>query len=78
MIIMKKLTFTAFSDMHYRVGMYSTTVKDLMTVIGRAKESGSQFMIHCGDMCNNYVESPERSATELLLITIKTLKMISA
>ena len=56
---MKKLTFTAFSDMHYRVGMYSTTVKDLMTVIGRAKESGSQFMIHCGDMCNNYVESPE-------------------
>lgn len=56
---MSKLTFTAFSDMHYRVGMYSTTVKDLMTVIDRAKNSGSEFIVHCGDMCNNYVESPE-------------------
>lgn len=56
---MKKLTFTAFSDMHYRVGMYSTTVGDLEKIIARAKESGSQFMIHCGDMCNNYVGSPE-------------------
>lgn len=56
---MSSLKFTAFSDMHYRVGMYSTTVADLMTIIDRAKESGSELMVHCGDMCNNYTESPE-------------------
>ncbi len=56
---MKSLKFTAFSDMHYRVGMYSTTVADMKTVMARAKESDSAFVIHCGDMCNHYTGSPE-------------------
>ena len=56
---MSSLKFTAFSDMHYRKGMYSTTVADLMTVIERAKDTGSELMVHCGDMCNDYTGSPE-------------------
>ena len=56
---MDKITFTAFSDMHYKKGMYSTTVADLLAVIDRAKAAKSDFMVHCGDMCNDYKGSAE-------------------
>ncbi len=56
---MSDLKFTAFSDMHYRVGMYSTTVADMKKVIDRAKATESEIMVHCGDMCNSYTLSPE-------------------
>ena len=32
---------------------------DMKTVMARAKDSNSSFVIHCGDMCNHYTGSPE-------------------
>lgn len=62
---MKKIKFTAFSDFHYKKGMYSTTVADLVAVIDRAKASDSEFILHGGDMCNDYTGSPELINTYL-------------
>lgn len=62
---MNKITFTVFSDMHYKKGMYATTVGDLKAVIKRAKESSSEFVLHGGDMCNDYIGSPELITTYL-------------
>ncbi len=53
------LNFTVFADSHYKKGMYATTVKDLKTVFKRAEDNSSQFVVHCGDLCNNYIGSKE-------------------
>ena len=55
----RSITFTLFSDMHYKKGMYIATVSDLESILLRASESNSDFIIHCGDFCNDYVGSPE-------------------
>ena len=56
---MQKLTFTIFSDFHYKKGMYASTVTHMNEITRRAKDSGSEFLIHCGDFCNDYIRSPE-------------------
>ena len=53
------LTFTLFSDLHYKEGMYIACVSDMESILKRAAESGSDFIIHGGDFCNDYVGSPE-------------------
>ena len=53
------LTFTLFSDLHYKDGMYIACVSDMESILKRAAESGSDFIIHGGDFCNDYVGSPE-------------------
>lgn len=53
------LTFTLFSDLHYKEGMYIATVRDMESIISRAAQSNSDFIIHGGDFCNDYVGSPE-------------------
>lgn len=55
----KSLTFTVFADLHYKKMMYCTTVKDMDTIIERAKANNSRFVIHEGDFCNDYDGSPE-------------------
>lgn len=52
------LTFTLFSDLHYKEGMYIACVSDMESILKRAAESGSDFIIHGGDFCNDYVGSP--------------------
>ena len=54
-----QLTFTIFSDLHYKKGMYAATVDDLTEIFSRAEKNGSQFVIHLGDLCNDYKGSPE-------------------
>ena len=56
---MNNLKFTIFSDLHYKKGMYAATVADLKAVFARAEENGSRFVIHLGDLCNDYKGSPE-------------------
>lgn len=53
------VAFGLFSDFHYKKGMYSATVDDLRSIFNRAKKVGAQFMVHCGDFCNDYKGSPE-------------------
>ena len=62
---MKKTTFGLFADLHYKKGMYSATVVDLEAVLERAKNADADFVLHCGDMCNDYVGSPELINTYL-------------
>ena len=54
-----QVSFTLFSDLHYKKGMYAATVDDLLEIFSRAEKSGSQFVIHFGDLCNDYTGSPE-------------------
>lgn len=54
-----KIVFTIFSDLHYKKGMYATEVADMRAVFDRAAASGSEFVLHGGDMCNDYIGSPE-------------------
>ena len=58
------LKFCVFSDLHYKEGMYDTTVTDLRCILERAARSGAERILHAGDFCNDYPVSPE--ITELL------------
>lgn len=55
----KKLKITVFSDLHYKKGMYIAGVEDLEAIFDRAHQSGSELVIHCGDLCNDYLRSIE-------------------
>ena len=56
---MEKLVFSVFADLHYKQGMYATTVADLNAVISRAHRAGAELILHAGDFCNDYPHSPE-------------------
>lgn len=58
---MKKetITFTIFADLHYYQDRYIVSVKDLKKILNRARNNKSNFVIHCGDFCNDYKGSPE-------------------
>lgn len=53
------LKFTVFADMHYREGMYIASIEDLDDILSRGHNNASDFVIHCGDLCNDYNGSPE-------------------
>ena len=53
------LKFLVFTDSHYRKGMYRTGVEDLQKILRRAHEENVDFVVHAGDMCNDYQNSPE-------------------
>ncbi len=55
----KTLTFTLFSDFHYKQGMYASTIADMQAILDRAKSSGSSFILSGGDFCNDFAGSPE-------------------
>ncbi len=55
----KEITFTVFSDFHYKAGMYSTSIADLQQILKRADDTDSAFIISAGDMCNDIKGSPE-------------------
>ncbi len=56
---MQKIKFTVFADLHYKKGMYPASVADLEAIFERAKAAGAELVIHLGDMCNDYLHSPE-------------------
>lgn len=55
----KTLTFALFSDFHYKQGMYSTSVADMNAIMSRANKAGASFVLTAGDMCNDFLGSPE-------------------
>ncbi len=53
------MRFTVFSDLHYKKRMYASTIADVERIIERAHDSGSELLLHAGDLCNDYSGSPE-------------------
>lgn len=61
----KELTFTLFSDFHYKAGLYSTSIADLRSILARADSSNSAFILSGGDITNDMKGSPELYQTYL-------------
>lgn len=55
----KTTTFTVFADLHYKAGMYSSSIADLNSILKRADDSNSAFILSAGDMTNDMKGSPE-------------------
>ena len=53
------LKFLVFADLHYKKGMYAAGVEHLQAILDRAVAEGVDFVIHMGDLCNDYKGSPE-------------------
>lgn len=53
------LKFTLFADLHYKKGMYITSVEDMNEIMDGAQAKGAEFVLHLGDFCNDYRNSPE-------------------
>ena len=53
------LKFLVFADLHYKKGMYATKVSDLEAILDRAAREKADFVVHLGDLCNDYLGSPE-------------------
>ena len=53
------LKFSVFADLHYKKGMYAVKISDMEKILERANENHVDFMIHAGDLCNDYIGSPE-------------------
>ncbi len=53
------IKFSLFADLHYKKGMYITSIEDMNEILDRAQESGADFALHVGDFCNDYGKSPE-------------------
>lgn len=53
------LKFSLFADFHYRKEMYSITLDDLLTILSRAEKENAEIILHAGDFCNDYNNSPE-------------------
>ena len=54
-----ELTFTLFGDFHYNDGVWPTRVCHLETILNSALEKKSDFVLHTGDFCMDYLRSPE-------------------
>ena len=55
----KSITFSLFADLHYKKGMYVSCVEDLQKIFKRSEQDGAELVLHLGDMCNDYLHSPE-------------------
>ncbi|MEE0946923.1 MAG: metallophosphoesterase [Acutalibacteraceae bacterium] len=55
----EKLKISLFADFHYKKGMYSITLYDLLTILKRAEDEKAEIILHAGDFCNDYVNSKE-------------------
>ena len=53
------MKFLVFSDLHYKKGMYASSVEMLEKILARAAEEQVDFVLHLGDFCNDYKGSPE-------------------
>ena len=56
---MEELTFSVFSDFHYKEGMYISSVDDMNVITQKASDNGSAFVLSLGDMCNDFKGSKE-------------------
>ena len=56
---MEVLTFALLADLHYKEGLYMSSVGDLQTILDRANKAGADFIMQMGDFCNDWQGSPE-------------------
>lgn len=61
----KTLKMCVFADFHYRKFAYPSTLRDLDAILKRGAENQVHLVIHVGDFCNDYHESPELSKAYL-------------
>ena len=54
-----KVKFSLFSDFHYKEGQYMSSIADLNAIFKRANNNGVDFVLQCGDFCNDFIGSPE-------------------
>jgi len=59
LLLDETVTFTLFSDFHYYENCYMSSIEDIQAILSRAQQSNSQFIMHAGDFCNDYLGSPE-------------------
>ncbi len=59
------IKFSIFSDFHYKVGMYMSSIADLEKIIDRANANSVDFLMQTGDFSNDYAGSPEATNTYL-------------
>ena len=60
------LKFLVSADLHYKKNMYASTVAHLNKILDRANREGVQFVVHLGDLCNDYIGSRELVQSFLL------------
>ncbi len=53
------IKFSVFSDFHYKVGMYISSVADMDAITKRANDFSVDFIMQTGDFCNDFAGSPE-------------------
>lgn len=53
------LKFTVIGDFHYRKKMYATSVDDMERIVENSHEENVDFILHMGDLCTDYTNSPE-------------------
>ena len=56
---MTEIKFLVFADLHYKKKMYATATGDLEEIYRRATNEKVDFILHEGDVCNDYGGSPE-------------------
>lgn len=56
---LSSVTFTLFADLHYWAGWYMSSVDDLKSILKRANDSNSDFVMQAGDFTNNIKGSAE-------------------
>lgn len=55
----KTIKFAVFADLHYKKGMYISSLDDLRVIFDKSDREGAELVINLGDLCNDYVGSPE-------------------
>lgn len=53
------LKFSIFADFHYKQGMYLSPVSDIEKIVNSSYDNDVDFVLHCGDYCNDYMGSRE-------------------
>lgn len=53
------IKFIVFADFHYRKEMYASRVVHLEKILDAAYIENVDFVVHVGDLCNDYFRSPE-------------------
>lgn len=53
------IKFSVFADLHYKKRMYTSSLENLDYILSRADKEKVDFVLHAGDLCNDYAGSPE-------------------
>lgn len=54
-----ELVLSIFADFHYEQDVYRSTIADFNAILDRAHANGANVVLQMGDLCNDFVGSPE-------------------